>query len=164
MTKYIAPLLSLALLLGGCGTQMAPNAALRTNTGLAARVNTSTHAALVKVPASVMAFMEDHYNQLTKEHNKPGDHVAVGVYLVASRDGFKHDKHEVQLNPKDFPGSGDREFMLGMVNADITPGDYQYYLVMRGLVSHSVPGNVSIDTLDDFYVSNYGKNYSITIQ
>jgi hypothetical protein len=165
MTKMVFSALAALVLLAGCGTApVAPLAASHTAAALGARVNTSTHAALVTVPADVMNYMEDHYAQLTKKFNRSSDHVGVGVYLVMSNDHFKHDRHEAQLDPKSFPGSGSREFMLGMVNGDIAPGPYEYYLVMRGLVSHSVPGSVSFDSLDDFYVSNYGKNYQVTIK
>lgn len=151
--------------LAGCGQAIAPNASTTHATGVAARVNTSTKSALIYVPKSVFNYVEDHIDQLNKKYDEPGQTVHAVVKLVASKDNFKHDKHEYtftkeQLDAKDT----ERYAMIGMLNADVTPGEYEYYMVVNGMVVKQLNNRAYMDTLDDFYVSNYGKNYKVTLK
>jgi hypothetical protein len=151
--------------LAGCGQAMAPNA-LHVQTGnVAARVNTSTKSALIYVPKTVFNYVEDHIDQLNKKYDEPGQTVHAIVKLVASKDNFKHDKHEYTFSKEQVDATNtERYAMIGMLNADITPGDYEYYLVVNGMVVKQVNNRAYMDTLDDFYVSNLGKNYKVTLK
>jgi ribosome-associated translation inhibitor RaiA len=151
--------------LAGCGRAIAPNAQQLQGTTVQARVNTSTKSALIYVPKSVFNYVEDHLAKLNKQYDEPDQKVYATVKLVASRDNFKHDKHEYTFSQKQVEANDtERYAMLGMLNGDIAPGDYEYYLVVTGMVVKQVNNRAYMDTLDDFFVSNYGKNYKVTLK
>lgn len=163
MRHLLVAALALALL-AGCGISPTHLAAPKAGV-LAAKKNTSTKAALVKVPAEVFAYMEDHLAELKKKHEDADTKVHVTVKLVASRDGFKREKLEAQLPAKALAETGtDREFMLGMLNGGVEPGEYSYYLVMSGIVARQGRTRAYMDVLDDFFVSDYGRNYEVTLK
>lgn len=151
-------------LLAGCGTSSFSPAAPKAG-ALAARKQTNTKAAIIAVPASVFAYMEAHHAKLLAAHDAPGTKVHVAVKLVASRDGFKREKLEATLPAEAFGETGtDRAFTLGMLNGNVQPGEYSYYLVMQGTVVRQGQSRAYLDVLDDFYVSDLGKNYRATLK
>lgn len=167
--KPIALALMATLMLAGCGqtSVLAPQNNAGSKSGpMAARANTSTKSAIVRVPAGVMANMEDHYAQLQQKYNAPGQTLSAVVVLVASNDNFKRVRHEAKLPAADLtkaPGTA-HDFVVGMLNGGVTPGKYEYYLVMKAVVFTQGKNRLEAEELEDFYVSDFGRNYPVTLQ
>jgi hypothetical protein len=163
MRPVLIALLALSFL-SGCTAPVAAPTAMKAGV-LAAKKNTSTKSAVVTVPASVFAYMEDHHAQLLEKYADADTKVHVTVTLVASRDGFKRERLEAKLPKEAFEETGtDRAFVLGMLNGGVQPGEYTYYMVMTGMVVRQGQTRAYMDTLPDFYVSDHGKNYRTTLK
>lgn len=160
--KPIACALMVSFLLAGCGQApgLAPSSA-KVGT-FAAKKNTSTRAAMVHVPADRMAVLADRYQQIKQKYAAPGQTVSAVIHVVVSNDGFKKVRHEAKMPASDL--GGDHAFVVGMINAGVTPGNYEYYLVMKTVVFTQSKNRLEAEELEDFYVSDFGRNYPVVLQ
>ncbi len=152
MSSY-KPLIALlaALTLPGCGFQAAPIAGDVTADGqLEALVDTTRHRKRLVVPADVMSYVDDYVERLRDEY---GNQVSFGVTLVASNNDFKR-RFEARLEDK--RKSGSQTFYLP---EDAPSGELEYYLVVGATVVKEGKDSLSVENLEQFYVSNYGKNW-----
>jgi hypothetical protein len=140
-----------ALILAGCGVQPVPIARnITPDARVDALVDTTRHRKSLVVPADVMAYVDDYVERM---RDKYGKDVSFGVTLVASNDDFKR-RFEARLEGK--RGKGSQGFLLP---EDAPAGELAYYLVVNASVVKEKKNGLSVDALDPFYVSDYGKNY-----